>query len=328
MRLRSSGAVAASLALVVAGLVAGCGSSHSETGFRSRPAPSASLFPAAGGQTLDRLLSKANGPAQLVLSPAGEVFQVGVNRFPFGVFTTSRGQVTDAQVALYAAHGPKAPASGPYPARIEDLKTPPEFRARTTTLDPNAAQIAYVSDVRFPTKGNWDLIAMIRLGNKLLATRLPTVTRVGEWGVPTVGQKAPVVHTLTATQVGGQLSKIDTRLPPDTMHADDLANVLGKKPVVLIFATPQLCQSRVCGPVVDIAEQVKQNIGDRAVFIHQEVYNDNQVSKGLRPQLVAYHLPSEPWTFVIDRNGVISDVLQGPFSPQELTSAVQKVAGR
>ena len=82
------------------------------------------------------------------------------------------------------------------------------------------------------------------------------------------------------------------------MHDDDLAEVLGKKPVVLLFATPALCQSRVCGPVVDIAEQVKRDRGDEAAFIHMEIYNDNPANEGLRPQVQAYGLPTEPWLFV------------------------------
>ena len=57
--------------------------------------------------------------------------------------------------------------------------------------------------------------------------------------------------------------------------------MLGKKPVVLLFATPALCQSRVCGPVTDAAEQVKQEFGDRVAFIHQEVYNNNRSTTAL-----------------------------------------------
>jgi hypothetical protein len=41
----------------------------------------------------------------------------------------------------------------------------------------------------------------------------------------------------------------------------------------------------------------------------------------------AFHLSTEPWCYVIDRNGRVSTVLQGPFSVQELQAAVQKVAG-
>ena len=61
---------------------------------------------------------------------------------------------------------------------------------------------------------------------------------------------------------------IDTRVPPSTMHEENFADVVGKEPVVLVFATPRLCQSRVCGPVVDVAEQLKAEYGDQAEFIH------------------------------------------------------------
>ncbi len=110
------------------------------------------------------------------------------------------------------------------------------------------------------------------------------------------------------------------------MHDEDLADVLGRKPVVLLFATPQLCQSRICGPVVDVAEQVKREFGDRVAFIHQEVYNDNEINKGVRPQMRAYRLPSEPWLFVIDRSGKVSTVIEGAFSVGELQDAVGRVA--
>ena len=43
--------------------------------------------------------------------------------------------------------------------------------------------------------------------------------------------------------------------------------------------------------------------------------------------MTAFRLQTEPWLFVIDRTGKVSTVLQGPFSVQELQSAVQKVAG-
>src|ERR1044072_2626539 len=91
---------------------------------------------------------------------------------------------------------------------------------------------------------------------------------------PEVGDKAPKIHTPTADEVGN-ISDIDTRVPPDDMHDVDFADVVGQKPVVLLFATPALCTSRVCGPVVDVAEQVKRDRPDDAAFIHQEIYNQN-----------------------------------------------------
>jgi hypothetical protein len=109
------------------------------------------------------------------------------------------------------------------------------------------------------------------------------------------------------------------------MHDTDLADALGKEPVVLLFATPALCQSRVCGPVADEAEQVKSQTDSNVAFIHMEVYNDNDPNKGYRPQLKAYGLRTEPWLFVIDQNGRISTRIEGAFGISELEDAVNKV---
>ena len=321
-------ATAAAAALIAVALVAGCGGSDNGTGSRSRPAPPAADFPPANGQSLEQvLLSASNGQQGPVVSPAAGRFYIGTNRFPFGVFTAGRDQITDAQVAIYAApgRGVKGRAVGPFPARIEDLTTKPAFRAKTTADDPSAAQVAYVTDIPLDKPGPWAFAALVKTGGSYQYSLLPTPRPVGEYPAPQVGQKAPVVHTPTLGEVSN-ISQIDTRVPPDDMHGDDLADALGTKPVVLLFATPALCQSRVCGPVTDIAEQVKQEFGDRVAFIHQEVYNNNQISDGPRPQMTAYDLDTEPWLFVIDRTGKVSTVLQGPFSVQELDTAVQKVA--
>ncbi|MGA8803138.1 MAG: hypothetical protein WB866_00475 [Solirubrobacterales bacterium] len=319
--------VAIALPLAVA-LVAGCGGSDNGTGSRSKPAPAVSEFPSAQGQTLRQIVLSAGGGQGPVVSPAAGYFHLGTNRFPFGVFTTGREQITNATVALYAApgRGVDGQAIGPFPARIEDLTTQPSFQAKTTADDPAAAQVAYVSDIPFDKPGPWEFAALIKSGGSFQYSLLPSPNPVGEYPMPQVGQKTPVIHTLTAGEVSN-ISQIDTRVPPDDMHGDDFADVVGKEPVVLLFATPALCQSRVCGPVTDIAEQVKQQYGDKVAFIHQEIYNNNRINDGPRPQMTAFHQNTEPWAYVIDRTGKVSTVLQGPFSVQELQSAVQKVAG-
>ena len=95
-----------------------------------------------------------------------------------------------------------------------------------------------------------------------------------------------------------------------------------------MFATPQFCQSRVCGPVVDVAEQAKHEYGDKAAFIHMEIYNDNDPGKGVRPQVRAFHLPSEPWLFTIDRRGVVSGAIEGAFGLKLMDEAVEKAIAR
>jgi hypothetical protein len=261
-----------------------------------------------------------------VVSPAARVLKVGENRFAFGVFTVAKEPIADAEVAVYAApRNLGGPAIGPFPARIESLETDSAFRAKTTADDPDAAQVVYVSDVPLDKPGKWAFAALTKEGSGYGGSLLPTPSLVGQFDTPDVGDPAPKVSTPTADDVA-DIAEIDTRVPPGTMHDEDLADVLGQKPVVLLFATPALCQTRICGPVVDVAEQVKQESGGNVAFIHQEIYNDNDISKGERPQVREWGLPSEPWLYVIDRDGKISTVIEGAFSVSELERAVQKVS--
>jgi len=330
------------------------GSDTSSGNAESRPAPPKSDFPSAKGKTLAEVLEAEGAkPSKLVVSPAALAFYTGENRYPFGVFERDRTQVSDADVALYFARVPGTgnsgkgkfgnvdgtpdrgaekraldePAVGPFPARVETLQTQPAFRAQTTTSDPDAASVVYVSDVDFPSEGEWQIAALVRQGDELSTSLLPSAN-VGAFSrVPRVGQKAPLIHTPTPADVGGDLAQITTRVPPDTQNKVDYADALGEEPIVLLFATPQFCQSRVCGPVVDVAEQVKQIYGDKAAFIHMEIYKDNDPNKGVRPQVRAFNLPGEPWLFAIDGQGRIENEIQGAFGVEELTRVVKGLIG-
>jgi hypothetical protein len=323
---RQPRALGASLlaALLIAFAPSACGSEESDE-TTATPAPSASDFPDPNERTTEELYASETPTEDIVLSPTGQAFYEGENRFGFGVFTAGREQITDAEVAIYA--GPRdGPAEGPFPARIEDLATEPEFTAQTTSGDPDAAQAVYVSELDLDRPGEWRLVALIRDGASYESVRLPSIVVGAVKGVPRPGDPAPEIHTPTADEVG-DLDEIDTRDPHDTMHESDFADVAGEKPVVLLFATPLLCQSRVCGPVVDVAEQVKSQYGDEVEFIHMEVFEDNSIEKGQRPQVAAYNLPTEPWLFVIDRDGKVSTAIEGAFSAAELEQAVEKVTG-
>ena len=126
--------------------------------------------------------------------------------------------------------------------------------------------------------------------------------------------------------MGGDASQLDTRIPPATdLLKTDLAEVVGKKPIVITFATPALCQSRVCGPVVDIVEQAKARAPKGVAFIHQEIYQDNNANKPPQGPVAAWRLRTEPWTFVIAKSGRIAARFEGAFSAGELERAIAKV---
>jgi hypothetical protein len=318
------------VALLAAGtLVASCGGSKKPDRPPPQPEPTGQPadFPSAGGKTLNDLASMADGQGP-ILAPSVSLVHKGVNRYGFALFDTARKQITGAEVALYTARADGSGVRGPYVARSESLAVKPQFQSETVAKDPSAAKSVYVADVPFKRNGKQAVVAIAKLDGRLLVTNGYSVNvTAGAGEPPGDGDKAISVHTQTLTDVGGDAAQLDTRRPfAKDLLDTDLADVLGKKPVVITFATPLLCASRVCGPVVDIVEQVKATAPKGVAFIHQEIYKDNKPDEGLRPQLLKWRLESEPWTFVIDRAGRISARIEGAVSVGELRAAVQKVA--
>jgi hypothetical protein len=312
------------LVCLLALLPTGCGGGSDDP---SRPAPSAAEFPSAQGKTIEDLLHRSGAkPTKLVIAPAAAAFDLGENRYPFGVFTVGNEQVDDADVALYFAKDAKSPVIGPLPARVTSLETKPAYRAQGTGGPTEAKTVYVVPKVDFDRSGPWLGVAMLKGEGGLEVARVAPSPVVGDFPrIPQVGDQAPAIHTPTPADVGGDLAKIDTRVPPDQMHEVDFADAVGKKPIVLVFATPALCQSRVCGPVVDAAQQVADSYGGKADFIHMEIWTDNDPNKGPRPQVRAYDLETEPWAFLIDRKGIIRNRIEGAFGVSELEEAMRTI---
>jgi hypothetical protein len=223
---------------------------------------------------------------------------------------------------VYVAPTPQAKAEGPYLAPAGSLIVDPPFRSRGAATESAAIAAIYAAQVPLPRPRSYAVLVVTKVGQRTLGA--PTMIKVARRSpIPAVGEKAPVVSTDTLASAGGDAEAVCTRVPPDDMHEVDFADVVGKKPVALLFATPRLCQTRVCGPVTDIALQVKEKYGDEVEFIHQEVYVDNDVEKGFRPPLRRFGLRSEPWLFTIDRQGRVAARLEGSFGIEEFDRAVR-----
>jgi hypothetical protein len=312
----------AALTVALSSCGGGGDSSSGNSALKAQPAqvPSITQFPKVRGRTMAELAS--NVPAGPVLAPSVALLMPGTQRFGFGLFDRTRKQISDAPGAVYVAKSTSSRAYGPYVARWESLAVKGHYLSKTVATDPDAAKTLYVADVPFRKPGKWVVLGLFRLDNRLVGAGT-TVNVVKKSPVPSVGDPAPKIDTPTKASVGGDLSKIDTRDPHDDMHDVNFADALGKRPIVLLFATPALCQSRVCGPVVDIAEQVKHaRPKDDVAWIHMEIYNNNKITDGYRPQFLRYHLPSEPYLFTVNRQGKIAAVLEGAYSAAELEKAV------
>jgi hypothetical protein len=319
------------LALLCAlALLAGCGGDDSGGG-------SAGNGTGTGTQTIERLpwpsgddktirALRSDKKEAAVLSPSVATLRVGRNRIGFALFDVSRKQVTPDAVALYVARPDGRGLRGPFEARKESLRVKPQFRSRQTQADLDDVDSFWVASVRFPERGRYVVTALAQIDGELVSTSQFELTAGAPGAPPDVGDRAIRVHTDTPEDVGGNLEAIDTRLPPiPELHRTDLADALGRQPVVLAFATPQLCQTRVCGPVVDVLAEVKAGT-EGVAFIAQEIYVDNELDKGFRRQVARWRLRTEPWTFVIDRDGRIAERFEGAVSVRELRRAVRKVA--
>lgn len=316
-----------------ASVSAGCGGSNADGGGASSPNaspppvppdvaaaqhPTRADFPATRGRTLRELADSlySGGPS---VALATTDYTPGRNRVAFGLIERD-GALIYGNTAVYVAPDERSPARGPFLAPADSLEVRPAFRSETSAADDVKA--VYHADVELPRPGRWLLLTVTRAGEELVGGAA-TVTVRRSSPVPAVGEPAPRVHTPTLASVGGDAAQIDTRIPPDDLHDLDLADVLGRRPVALLFATPALCRSRVCGPVVDVALQLKSAYGDQLSFVHNEIYVDNDAEKGLRPQLRAFGLTTEPWLFAIDRHGRVAARLEGAFGVNEFRDAIE-----
>lgn len=333
MRTRAPAALLA-LAATTA-LVAGCGGGGGKTKSASTPPasqgtshaaqiaaaehPSAQSFPSAHGQTLTSLSKHVSSQVGLGLSTG--TFVPGTNRFGFALISSQRSLIYGPTV-LYVARTPTSPAAGPFPAPADPMIVPSPYRSKNAAAGPGSIEAIYSAHVPLRGPGNYYALALTRSAGKLLGASGPFIVKRTS-AVPAVGQRGPAIQTLTKATAGGDESKITTRIPPENMNSASFKDVVGKRPLVLMFSTPALCQSRVCGPVTDVGVYMQHLYGSKVAFIHQEVYVDNNPSKGLRPQLLAYHLQTEPWLFTFNKQGRIAARIEGAFGINEFRQAIQ-----
>lgn len=341
--MRTRTMIAYALALALAALIAGCGSDGGSAGKTSEKEgqlptsptlrdkletatkPTVGDFPAAGGQSLEQLAGSLTGTGTQV-GLASSVFIPGTQRVAFGVIDEKAGFVYGKTAVYVADGGADAKARGPFLAPADLLVTDPAYASKQAATEEDPFAAVYAADVPLTRTGTTTVLVVTKLDNGDTiggGTQIKVVPPAKDT-VTAVGTPAPRVDTDTVDSAGGNIEAIETRQPPDSMHEVSLADVVGRKPVALLFATPQLCSSRVCGPVVDIAEQLKQTYGDRMTFIHQEVYKGNDPNKGLRAPLAAFGLQTEPWLFVIDKTGKIAARLEGSFGFAAFKRALEK----
>jgi thiol-disulfide isomerase/thioredoxin len=133
-----------------------------------------------------------------------------------------------------------------------------------------------------------------------------------------VGARAPSLPTKTLADAGGNFSKITTYRQPDPrmyQYSIDQALLTGK-PIVLEFATPGHCTN--CDEQLQMLKAILDKYQDQMIFIHIDQYENPQAYK-------AYQVMGDPWTFIIDKNGIVHFERAGRMLYSELDEAIKQI---
>ena len=136
--------------------------------------------------------------------------------------------------------------------------------------------------------------------------------------MPKVGDALPPFDTPTVDNARG-VNPICTR-PQGTcpFHTMTLTEALKSgKPVVYFIGTPAYCTTGTCAPGLDALIELSKTLGEKAVFVHADVYKDKTATEA-SPAIQAYKLSYEPLLYITDAKGIQIDRLDAIFDVNEM----------
>jgi hypothetical protein len=248
-----------------------------------------------------------DGPSQEELS----VFLAGIDQRVAFVLTGKAGYLAPAPGAATLTLGTDDKHFGP-PLPL------------VVHADTGASATAYLETTyRFPKPGSY----WLRASYQGLTADSPVVVIDRSTAlIPYAGQKMISTPTPTVTDARG-VNPICTRNPMCPFHTQSLDVALTQNmPVALIFATPALCTSATCGPILDTVVAAAPAFAGKINFIHSEIFvNDTSRNVPNTPAVLAYHLQSEPLMFLADAHRTVVERIDGLFGQAEVTAALSRL---
>ena len=189
----------------------------------------------------------------------------------------------------------------------------------------------YATHLNFDRAGTWAIRATVfgEDGASLQASlffEVPERTRA-----PAVGDAAPRSENRTAEDVE-RLSQLTTgsMQDPDLYRTTIAEAVESGLPTVIVMASPAFCTNAVCGPQVEVLQELKDEFGGQANFIHVDYFDNPEEIQGdlsravVSPVAKEWGLPSSEWSFVVDREGIVSGRFEGFTALEELRQALER----
>jgi hypothetical protein len=209
--------------------------------------------------------------------------------------------------------------------------------APTLTTPADARGVYGADDVTFDVAGIWQAAVSLTLDGSSL--QLTTDFQVSpKPALPAPGEKAPRTKNLTMTSDVDPVA-IDSRaqdgapVPDPDLHRTTIAAAIAEhRAALVLFATPVYCQSQFCGPSADALEMLAKTGPKDAAYIHVEIWKHFAASGGVVNQGAADWVYrngdlTEPWLFLIGRDGTIVDRWGPLFDLQEVMDELRQADG-
>lgn len=265
------------------------------------------------GQEFDPTASVAPEAREELSVVSGSFEQlVGDGRpFGFGIIDADNEPLTAASVEVWVVPVSGGEPAGPFATTFHEV--------------PGQARGIYTAAIDIAVAGPTSFVAVTddgRAGADTVQVATPDTSQL-----PAPTHDAIAVPTPTTADPMG-MERVCTLTPPCGMHEIGLAQALAEgRPIVLEFATPAYCQTAVCGPSVEVLDEVRvsRDWGE-AAFIHVEIYRD--AGQTIAEPVERWGLPSEPWLFAIGADGIIQDRMDGPLLtvPDHVAGMIERVA--
>ena len=263
-------------------------------------------------------------PAELSIGVLSTDLGVGHNRLFFSLLEgdSSPVMVDEANVSIY------------YPAESSSGGDPKEAAVARFRKWPLGDRGVYTTQVNLDQPGIWGLMVAVTGVDGELRSAQETFQVKAKSSTPAIGSPAPPSKNKTSRDVR-TLGELTTAIEPDPdLYSVTIAEALGSgKPFVVAFATPAFCATATCGPQVEVIQGIKDRYKSRASFIHVEVFDNAEEIRREGDLSVArtvasveeWGLPTEPWTFIVDRQGRIAAKFEAFTTAEEIEEELTKV---
>lgn len=301
--LRTSRALASLVALA---LLASCGGGG--TGSPATPEASASA---------DKIVAKI----------ASYDMAVGKQRFLVGLVTQDNELIAGGDVDVKFAYlgTREQETSGnvvaeskasflPIPTEAEGAE--PEVPDKPAIVAAARANGVYTTQADFNQPGFWGVVVEADVQDEGRWTGRSTFEVADKHQFPWIGEDAPRSENLTAASTDAPPAAVDSRaregrgVPDPELHGMTVAaSVASGKPTLIVVSTPTYCVSRFCGPITDMVQGLSKTYGDRANFIHIEVWRDfekQEINRAAAEWMYRGDTAVEPWVFLIGADGRIT----------------------